>query len=63
MKKDWWKSKTIWVNVAVGALAAIQAGTDVLGKAAPLELVGFLAAANVALRFLTGEPVVTKKPK
>lgn len=64
--KPWWESKTIWLNVAVGVLAAADALTGALKPFIPPELMGGivtgLAIANVALRAVTGQPVSLSKP-
>lgn len=66
--KPWWESKTIWLNAAFGVLAVAQATTDALKPFLPPEALGgvlaVVAAANVALRVVTGQPVCsTAKPK
>lgn len=55
--KKWYKSKTLWFNVAVAMGAAIEASlTLVQGYFDPrvfLALIGLVAGINVVLRFLT----------
>lgn len=55
--KKWYKSKTLWFNVAVGIGAAVEASlTLVQGYFDPrvfLALIGITAGVNVVLRFLT----------
>ena len=55
--KKWYKSKTLWFNVAVAMGAAVEASlTLVQGYFDPrvfLALIGLVAGINVVLRFLT----------
>jgi len=55
--KKWYKSKTLWFNVAVAIGAAVEASlTLVQGYFDPrvfLGLIGLTAGINVVLRFLT----------
>lgn len=55
--KKWYKSKTLWFNVAVAIGAAVEASlTLVQGYFDPrvfLGLIGLTAGVNVVLRFLT----------
>ena len=55
--KKWYKSKTLWFNVAVAIGAAVEASlTLVQGYFDPrvfLALIGITAGINVVLRFLT----------
>ena len=53
--KAWWKSKTIWFNVASVAvmLGSGQFGIDI----APNVAVPLVTAGNVLLRILTAQPV------
>jgi hypothetical protein len=55
--KKWYKSKTLWFNVAVAVGAAVEASlTLVQGYFDPrvfLALIGLAAGVNVVLRFLT----------
>jgi hypothetical protein len=55
--KKWYKSKTLWFNVAVAIGAAVEASlTLVQGYFDPrvfLALIGLVAGVNVVLRFLT----------
>jgi hypothetical protein len=55
--KKWYKSKTLWFNVAVAIGAAVEASlTLVQGYFDPrvfLALIGITAGVNVVLRFLT----------
>jgi len=55
--KKWYKSKTLWFNVAVAIGAAVEASlTLVQGYFDPrvfLALIGLTAGVNVILRFLT----------
>lgn len=56
--KGWWTSKTIWVNALtfVSMLSVVLAGVKL--SASGLEVVGaIVAAANILLRLVTGQPV------
>jgi hypothetical protein len=59
--KNWWQSKTVWVNVLTVLMGVVgfMAGHEVI-KAHP-EFVAVLIAAqggvNVLLRFFTGKPI------
>lgn len=58
MKKAWWRSKTLWVNLVTGA--ALLAQTQ-FGFVLDAEVQGgILAVVNLALRCVTGEPVGLK---
>lgn len=61
MSKPWWESKTIWLNLAVGVVAVVDASTDVLHSVLPPDVMGGVLAAtaviNVVLRAVTGQPV------
>lgn len=59
--KRWWHSKTIWLNVIVGALASLEASTGLLQPYFPehwyvIVAVG-LPILNVALRTITTQPL------
>lgn len=58
MGKPWWASKTLWANlIALGASIAAGFGVDI-GPEAQASLVGgVMAVVNIALRFLTIEPL------
>jgi len=55
--KKWYKSKTLWFNVAVAIGTAVEASlTLVQGYFDPrmfLALIGITAGVNVVLRFMT----------
>lgn len=55
--KKWYRSKTLWFNVAVAIGAAVEASlTLVQGYFDPrvfLAIIGLTAGVNVILRFLT----------
>ncbi len=59
--KKWWKSKTLWLNAFLAAGTVIEANIGMLrehlGASSYLVVVGFAAAANAALRFVTSQPV------
>ena len=61
-KKPWYTSKTIWLNVAVAALAAVEAATGamqpVLGDNGVYAIIaGGLPVANMILRAMTSQPI------
>jgi NAD(P)H-hydrate repair Nnr-like enzyme with NAD(P)H-hydrate dehydratase domain len=55
--KPWWKSKTLWVNAMVAALAAFEAGTGLLQPLLPANVYAVIAfllpAINAVLRIVT----------
>ena len=55
--KAWWRSKTLWVNTLVAALAAAEAGWNVLQPMLPVSFwraIAFgLPLVNVVLRVIT----------
>jgi hypothetical protein len=64
-KKKWWKSKLIWLNAAAGAFAFAAAALPEVASHIPKWLsfvVGtFVAGANVALRFVTTDALITTR--
>lgn len=61
MNKPWWKSRTLWLNAAAGALVALEANTGLLQPLLPVNLYTALAVGlpvlNAALRILTSQGV------
>ncbi len=59
--KPWYKSKILWLNVAVGVGAVIELNLVLIrGSLAPqyyLLVLAFVNGANIALRFATHQPV------
>ncbi len=59
--KPWWKSKTLWFNVAMGVGAVLEAHIgllrDQLGPSGYLAAMCVIAAVNIALRYVTTQPV------
>jgi len=57
--KKFWKSKTLWFNVAVGVGTAIEMSLSVIqGEFDPkiyLALVGLVAGVNVVLRVVSNQ--------
>lgn len=55
--KPWWQSKTLWVNMIIAALAALEAGTGVLQPFLPANFYAMVAVGlpvvNSILRVLT----------
>lgn len=67
MKKKWWKSKTLWFNAVVAALAAAEASFGVLQPVLPGNVYGWisfvLTVGNAILRFYTSQAVCLKNPE
>lgn len=65
MKKQWWKSKTIWLNVAAGGIAYLAGQWDAVASHLPTwagpAFGSLVAAANVGLRFVTTDALVLKR--
>ena len=62
--KEFWKSKTFWFNVlaALVAVAGVFGFADYQPSAETGQIIGVIVAlVNVALRFLTTEPVTIHK--
>ena len=57
VKKGWWQSKTVWVNIIAGTALIVQAvtGTEILDTETQAAL---LAGINLLLRFITKAPIV-----
>lgn len=57
--KKWYKSKTLWFNVAVGVGTAIEVSLHLIeGYFDPrvfLAVIGVIAGVNVVLRFISTE--------
>ena len=51
MPKPFWKSRTVWLNVAAAVLATVSEWNN------PLQVAQALALANVVIRFFTTQPV------
>jgi len=64
MNKPWYRSKTLWFNAIVLALAAAEAQLNVLQSALPGGLYAWLAfvlpVGNAALRFITTSAITVK---
>ena len=58
--KKWFNSKTIWANLLVILAFGIErfVGTDFINAEIGVLLIGFI---NLILRFITSEPIQTKK--
>lgn len=56
-KKPWWRSKTLWFNALVGALAAAEASFGVLQPLVPANAYAVLSflliVGNAALRVIS----------
>jgi hypothetical protein len=53
--KDWWKSRTLWLN----ALGAVQLFAPLL-PVDPITVGKILVLGNAALRFNTSQPILLK---
>lgn len=57
--KQWWKSKTLWLNGVVALVAALEVSTGLLkpyvGEDGYVLLMVLLPVANAMLRFITTE--------
>ena len=51
MPKPFWKSRTVWMNVAAAVLARVSEWNN------PGQVAQALALANVVIRFFTTQPV------
>lgn len=62
--KPWWKSRTLRLNAAAAALAALEANTGLLQPLLPVNfyeaLAVFLACSNAVLRVITTQPIASK---
>ena len=60
-RKQWWKSKTLWLNAILAAGTVIEANLGtvqaLLGPTYYLTLIGATAALNAVLRVVTSEPL------
>ena len=63
--KPWWKSRIIWLNAAAGGVAFIAGAWSDIGAHIPKWLTygagALVAAANVGLRFVTTDALITKR--
>ena len=61
MTKNWWESKTIWVNLVAFFIAVLGAALDTdLVRATPQAVyiaTDALSGLNLVLRFLTHKPI------
>ena len=65
--KPWYTSKTIWLNLAVAGLAAIEAATGALhpvlgNNGVYVAIAGVLPVANMLLRAMTTQPIGKRTP-
>ena len=64
--KAWYQSKTLWVNIIVAALAALEAGTRVLQPFLPANFYALVAVGlpviNAVLRIVTAQGLSLRKP-
>ena len=54
--KEFWKSKTFWVNV-IGLIIVVLQYLGTINLIKPELLAGILGFANFVLRFFTSEPI------
>lgn len=61
--KQWWKSKTLWVNLIVAILAVIEANTGLLQPFIPADIYVLIAIGlplvNAFLRVITTQQLTT----
>lgn len=66
MEKKWWRSKVLWVNLAIamGTVAEANFGMlqAVLGPKVYLPCVSLVAGVNFFLRYWTTQGIEVKKP-
>ncbi len=59
--KPWWKSRTLWLNIVVLALAAAEAKLQILQPVLKVDVYTWLSFVlpllNVALRSVTAQPL------
>ena len=57
IKKGWWQSKTVWVNIVAGIALIAQSvtGTQILDADTQAAV---LAVINIVLRFATKAPIL-----
>ena len=62
--KPWWKSRTLWFNAAVAALAALEANASLIQPYVPGNIYGYgvllLATGNAVLRIVTAQGLSLK---
>jgi hypothetical protein len=62
VKKQWWKSKTLWVNAIFAATTVAEANLGLLqaqlGPQSYLAFMGAMAFVNCILRVVTTQPIV-----
>lgn len=64
MTKPWWQSKTLWFNVVVAGLAAVEANAHLVQPYLPGNVYGWgmmlLTCGNAVLRLVTAQGVSLK---
>ena len=66
MAKPWYKSKTVWANILIGAAGIIDLALELEGTYdfIPNSLIPFLmlgaATINLILRFVTSQPIKSR---
>jgi putative Mn2+ efflux pump MntP len=63
MNKEWYKSKTIWIAVAQGALGILIATTDVVPKEWVAVILFAKMGLDMIIRSLTAQPLGNNEPK
>ncbi|GAB2182655.1 hypothetical protein DLREEDagrD3_28780 [Denitratisoma sp. agr-D3] len=63
-RKCWWKSRVIWFNVLIGALATLEASANLIQPYVPGNVYGWglllLTVGNTVLRTITTQGVSLK---
>ena len=61
MKKQWWQSKTIWFNMTMAGMIALEASLHKLSEVLPAEWYGILATVlavgNAFLRVISNSEI------
>jgi hypothetical protein len=65
MNKKWYKSKTLWFNILVSGLVALEASFSMLQPNIPVNVYGVLATAlavgNAILRVVSSSTIIFKE--
>lgn len=65
--KIWYKSKTVWFNIIVAGLVALEASFAMLQPLLPVNAYGVLttvlAVGNAMLRVISSQGIIFKKDK
>ena len=63
--KHWWRSKTIWFNLIITILSAMETAFPIIQSTLPVNIHGvllfILTVGNVALRFISTQTIVDRR--